>query len=212
MKTLYTPGRSDDLIASYSSKGPTLIDGVVKPDLVAPGNLIKSLSAGRHSTLYRAAPGNAAGEYFQLSGTSMATAVVSGSAALLLEKEPHLSPDQVKVRLMKTATKSFPDGSVVVMRPPAELPESVRSVFTIGACYLDIMAARNHGLYGIRTGDLAVGGSRRFWRRPRNTFACLRLDLDRRTVRRMGNPRIPNHRRVGGLGLLRGLGFVGCLG
>ena len=32
-----TPWRSDDKIASYSSKGPTLLDHVVKPDLVAPG-------------------------------------------------------------------------------------------------------------------------------------------------------------------------------
>jgi len=37
-----TPQRTDDLIASYSSKGPTLIDHVVKPDIVAPGNLLIS--------------------------------------------------------------------------------------------------------------------------------------------------------------------------
>ena len=36
---------SDDLIASYSSKGPTLLDQVVKPDLVAPGNRIVSALA-----------------------------------------------------------------------------------------------------------------------------------------------------------------------
>src|SRR5262249_14280505 len=43
MKTMGTPSRSDDLIASYSSKGPTLYDHVVKPDLVAPGNRLVSL-------------------------------------------------------------------------------------------------------------------------------------------------------------------------
>jgi serine protease AprX len=37
MKTMGTPSRSDDLIATYSSKGPTLLDHVVKPDIVAPG-------------------------------------------------------------------------------------------------------------------------------------------------------------------------------
>ncbi len=37
MKTEGTYTRTDDLIASYSSKGPTQIDHVVKPDLVAPG-------------------------------------------------------------------------------------------------------------------------------------------------------------------------------
>lgn len=35
--------KSDDRIATYSSKGPTLIDHIVKPDLVAPGNRIASL-------------------------------------------------------------------------------------------------------------------------------------------------------------------------
>ena len=45
MKTMGTYSRSDDLIASYSSKGPTLIDHIVKPDLVAPGNRVVSLHA-----------------------------------------------------------------------------------------------------------------------------------------------------------------------
>src|SRR5262249_20912264 len=44
-KTHGTPTRLDDTVASYSSKGPTLIDHVVKPDLVAPGNRIISLQA-----------------------------------------------------------------------------------------------------------------------------------------------------------------------
>src|SRR5712691_2699138 len=38
MKTQGSPLRSNSLIASYSSKGPTLLDHVVKPDIVAPGN------------------------------------------------------------------------------------------------------------------------------------------------------------------------------
>ncbi len=46
MKTMFTDTRSDDLIASYSSKGPTAIDLTAKPDLVAPGNLVDS-SASR---------------------------------------------------------------------------------------------------------------------------------------------------------------------
>src|SRR5207244_11604340 len=45
MKDMGTAARGDDLIASYSSKGPTLIDHVVKPDLVAPGNVIVSALA-----------------------------------------------------------------------------------------------------------------------------------------------------------------------
>ena len=45
MKDMTTITRTDDLIASYSSKGPTLLDQVVKPDLVAPGNSIVSALA-----------------------------------------------------------------------------------------------------------------------------------------------------------------------
>ena len=45
MKPMGTPDRSDDLVASYSSKGPTLFDHVVKPDLVATGNRVISVLA-----------------------------------------------------------------------------------------------------------------------------------------------------------------------
>jgi serine protease AprX len=43
MRSMETPEIKDDLIASYSSKGPSFIDHVVKPDIVAPGNLVTSL-------------------------------------------------------------------------------------------------------------------------------------------------------------------------
>ena len=57
MKTEGTPTRTDDLVASYSSKGPTAIDHIVKPDLVAPGNNVVSLAAP-NSTLASLYPGN----------------------------------------------------------------------------------------------------------------------------------------------------------
>ena len=103
MKTEGTPERSDDLIASYSSKGPTFIDLNVKPDIVAPGNLVTSLLAPG-STLAREFPGNvvpssvympsgsAPPRYFILSGTSMATPVVSGAAAIRHSRDPLSTP------------------------------------------------------------------------------------------------------------------------
>src|SRR5437588_1988905 len=120
MKPMGTPQRTDDLIATYSSKGPSVVDAVVKPDLVAPGNLLVSLAAP-NSTLYTQNPANrvpnkyyitggntsSSTTYFTLSGTSMATGVVSGVVADLLQKYPSLTPDQVKARLMKTAWKSL---------------------------------------------------------------------------------------------------------
>lgn len=80
---------ADDVIADFSSRGPT-IEGLVKPDLVAPGVSIKSLS---HNKL---------DSYNSLSGTSMATPVVSGSAALLLNKDSSLSPLEIKRKLTGT--------------------------------------------------------------------------------------------------------------
>ena len=96
--------------ASYSSKGPTTYDHVVKPDIMAPGNDIVSLSAPG-TTLEAAYPAelvngtDGKADYFTLSGTSMATPAVVGAAALLLQEQPTLTPDQVKARLMKTAYK-----------------------------------------------------------------------------------------------------------
>ena len=58
MKTMNTPGRSDDRMASYSSRGPTAVDQIVKPDLIAPGNLIVSLLA-QHGTMPLSNPQNA---------------------------------------------------------------------------------------------------------------------------------------------------------
>ena len=113
-----TDSTADDTIASYSSKGPTLLDHVVKPDLVAPGNRVVSLIANG-STLDKNYPADevppseygsysTTSSYFRLSGTSMATPLVSGTVALMLERISYLTPDQVKIRLMKNAEKAYP--------------------------------------------------------------------------------------------------------
>jgi serine protease AprX len=100
MKAMGTYSRSDDQIASYSSKGPTTYDHVVKPDVVAPGNLVVSLDA-HWSTLEGQFPANTvwgnstSHDYFILSGTSMATPAVAGGVALMLQKDPTLTPDQI---------------------------------------------------------------------------------------------------------------------
>ncbi len=99
MKTMGTPSRGDDLIASYSSKGPTLFDHIAKPDVAAPGNEVVSLYGKSATQLGHSYPGNIVlSKYFELSGTSMAAAVVSGMVADMLEADPTLTPDQVKAR------------------------------------------------------------------------------------------------------------------
>jgi len=144
--TMYTASRVDDEIASYSSKGPTLIDHLVKPDLVAPGNHLVSLRVAG-STLDVAYPelevtpsNGAIAQYFQLSGTSMSTPIVSGAVALMLQQNSALTPDQVKARLMKTAWKAF--GQYTFSQDQNNnIYNNEYDLFTYGAGYLDIDAA-----------------------------------------------------------------------
>ncbi len=97
-----TAERADDALASFSSRGPTP-EGVTKPDVVAPGVDVISLRAP-NSFLDRSARAARHGDaYALLSGTSMATPIVAGVAALLLQRNPSLTPDQVKAILKETA-------------------------------------------------------------------------------------------------------------
>jgi serine protease AprX len=154
MKPMGTPDRSDDLIASYSSKGPTLFDHVVKPDLVATGNRVISVLAPYSQLATRSTANLIPVNYYQntissllsnyylvLNGTSMAAPSVSGAAALMLQQNAALTPDQVKARLMKTAYKTFPASSTAIDPVTGIAYTSYYDVFTIGAGYLDIGAA-----------------------------------------------------------------------
>jgi len=149
--------RSDDIMTTYSSKGPTVIDHIVKPDLVAPGNLVVSAqSVG--SMLVTEYPANQiptddynpAGSsawspyFFTLSGTSMATPVVSGGAAMLIDGNPSLTPDQIKAKLMRTAWRGFPSTTTITVTSPAIATYvEYADIFTIGAGQVDIWNAYN---------------------------------------------------------------------
>lgn len=174
MKTNGTPERTDDLIASYSSKGPTLIDHVVKPDLVAPGNQVVSLLSSTTSTLpvnypqdrlllsyYKVGATGYSSSYYRLSGTSMATPMVSAAAALMLQKDPSLTPDQVKARLMKTAYKTFPTTSTAYDSSTGLTYTSQYDIFTVGAGYVDVAAAlANTDLVPAAAGSARSPGAR----------------------------------------------------
>ena len=108
LNTWGTAGRSDDSVTTYSSRGPTRYDNIVKPDLAAPGNKIISLEApgaflaGTYPFLHKAGTGSNA--YMQLSGSSMAAPMVSGGVALLLQGQPSLTAAQVKLVLQSGST------------------------------------------------------------------------------------------------------------
>jgi serine protease AprX len=93
---------SDNKVPRWSSRGPTAA-GLTKPDVVAPGRkVIATRSFG--SWIEQNFPDALIGSsYIRGSGTSEATAIVSGLAALLIEQRPGLTPDQVKYLLKSTA-------------------------------------------------------------------------------------------------------------
>jgi serine protease AprX len=97
-----TVSGADDTVAAFSSCGPTH-DSVAKPDLLAPGIGILS-SRAPDSTIDALRPAARFGNLFKGSGTSQATAIVSGIAALMLEVDPGLTPDEVKATLVATAS------------------------------------------------------------------------------------------------------------
>jgi len=97
-----TADRSDDAVPDFSGRGPAPQD-VAKPELVAPGTSLVSLRAPG-SAVDLANPGSVLDDaYFRGSGTSFATAAVSGAAAVLLAGRPDLEPDQVKALVRGTA-------------------------------------------------------------------------------------------------------------
>jgi serine protease AprX len=132
--TAGTVDRSDDNVAPYSSRGPTKFDLAVKPDVVAPGTRIVSLEASGSylSTTYPAwhIAGTAKNSYFRLSGTSMATAVVSGGVALLLDSNENLTPGQVKVALQMGATFASNGGLVGAGAGSVSFPGSLKMAQT----------------------------------------------------------------------------------
>ena len=105
-----TVSRADDVMADFSSRGPSAIDFEAKPDIVAPGvgtvslsdplsliyeTNVSSLLSGSFWLGYK--------PYISLSGTSMSAPVVAGSVALMLQANPSLTPNLVKAILEYTA-------------------------------------------------------------------------------------------------------------
>jgi hypothetical protein len=92
---------ADDTLADYSSVGPRLERGVLKPEITAPGTEILAAKAY----------GRGADAYQRMSGTSMATPHVAGAAAILAQQHPEWTPADLKAALMASAAPT-PDVSV----------------------------------------------------------------------------------------------------
>jgi serine protease AprX len=106
-----TPSQSDDAITSWSTYGVTQ-DGFFKPELVAPGRHITAPLASTSSGLATQFPAQIVdNSYLTLSGTSMATAVMSGVAALIFQAHPLWTNDQVKWLVTQSSNVQVLGGS-----------------------------------------------------------------------------------------------------
>ena len=186
-----TPETTDDLVAPFSSRGPTAIDGVIKPDILAPGTGISSIrSAGsfidnlleqRRVRLsdFLTVPTVDDGDspFISLSGTSAAAAIVSGAAAILLEQDPNATPDDIKARLMMGARKI--DDAIVargagLLDIGASLAFGATGVKSLGSPSPRLIVAREASgpgrvdvqEIGVAWGDPATWSSQRVWGDP----------------------------------------------
>ncbi len=136
----YVRSQNDDIMAGFSSQGPTDVDYRVKPDVVAPGvNVISSFPNGKgeDGSLYCANPA-AGGCWGQISGTSMATPHLAGMAAVVRQAHPAWTAEQVRAAIVGTAQGG-------VLRDAATGREVVQDVQVVGT--------------GIAQLDRAVGAS-----------------------------------------------------
>jgi serine protease AprX len=107
-----TAWRWDDKIAGYSSRGPSAVDFESKPDLVAPGTGIVSITdpssefyRSKAAYLLKGTRWTPYKPYLSLSGTSMASPVVAGTVALMIQANPKLTPNLVKAILQYTSQR-----------------------------------------------------------------------------------------------------------
>ena len=118
--TYYFPSLTDDDICPFSNRGPR-IDAYQKPDITAPGAAIISI---RDTDVYTSASGywvdddgttgdgTSDDHYYVMLGTSMASPICAGAAALYLQRYPSSSPDDIYSAIKDNATTDSYTGSV----------------------------------------------------------------------------------------------------
>ena len=121
-----TVSRGDDRVAAFSSRGPSWYDGIAKPDVVAPGTaLLSDESDG--STLATAYPSlvvsSTNGKLMKLSGSSMATGVVSGLVAIMIETHDFAACQRYQ---LSKQTKLY-------VPPPALTPNVIKAILQYSA-------------------------------------------------------------------------------
>jgi serine protease AprX len=158
----------DDSRATWSSRGVTQ-DGFSKPEIHAPGaRIVSTLAPGSaFSTLCPTCI--VQGQMIRAGGTSMAAPMVSGAAALLLQKYPNLTPNQVKGVLVGSSR-------LVNNRFPAlDVYAAIKSV-AAGTIPVANQGLTPNTLVSASTGDIDY--SRSSWSRSSWSSADSSLGLD----------------------------------
>ncbi|MFJ4844261.1 S8 family peptidase [Streptomyces sp. NPDC088733] len=112
--TVGSPGSADaaltvgavdktDRLADFSSRGPRVGDGAIKPDVTAPGVDITAAAAKGSAIDTDPEVPHPADGYLTISGTSMATPHVTGAAAILAQEHPDWTGQQIKAVLVGSA-------------------------------------------------------------------------------------------------------------
>lgn len=144
-------------MADFSSRGPVVGFGQVKPDVTAPGVNILSATVAvggvQTNTGYMFDPSR----YISVSGTSMSSPMTAGIVALIKQKHPDWTPSMVRAALVNSATNLRQNNGAAV-------PDGVNSINEQGGGLVDALSAANtKAVMGVgQLGPTGQPGSRTF--------------------------------------------------
>ena len=178
--TMGTATLKDDQVGDYSSTGAAKCKS---PDFVAPGSHLQGLRVVNSWIDANHPEGRLDETYFRGSGTSEAAAIVSGAVALVLQKYPSLSPDQVKAYFMAntvglSATIGFQQGKgemrlgQMLQKAPGNATQKFARSSGDGS--IEVARGQDH----ISRGGVALSGERDIFGKSIDTGALATAEAD----------------------------------
>ena len=143
-----------DIIAGFSSRGPTPFTYLAKPDVTGPGVNV-------YSSVFSFGPGgfgDVSFDFAMFQGTSMATPHVAGSAALLLDGHPDWTPADVRSALVNTAARTVTDhvnGAV----DPGVLARGGGRISLVNASSTPLTISPSSASFGLRSGNKNISAT-----------------------------------------------------